>query len=119
MSKSIDDLRFELNIYLNQSQCEDVYSFIEEYEKALIKSKPITYKHFGLVAIPTDLYNACKSVVPEAKLNSFIKRIYHTINTTQGSELRKYLNNKIIKEFENLYMEYSNVTTEEARRHYN
>lgn len=120
MSKrTIDDLRFELNIYLTQSQCEDVYRFIEEYENALLKSKPMKVKHFGLISIPMDLYNACKQIVPEQKLNAFIKRIYHTINTSQGSKLRKYLNQKIIEQFESLYEEYSNVTTEEARKHYN
>lgn len=119
MKKSLEDLRFELNIYLNESSCQDVYGFISEYEQAVKKSEPIKLKRFGIIAVPLDLYNACKQIVPEAKLKSFERKLYHLCNTTKRENIYKFINKEIVEQFEQLYQEYSNVNTEEAKRNYN
>ena len=119
MKKSLDDYRFELNIYLRKAECPDPESFIEGYEKILKLSEPIKFKHIGVLRVPDDLYKACQQVVPQARFQQFIIRLQHYINTERDiSKLVKFKNN-ISTQFLDLYEEWSNVTTEEARGNYN
>ena len=48
MKKSLDNYRFELNIYLRKADCPDPEKFIEGYEKILKLSEPIKFRHIGL-----------------------------------------------------------------------
>lgn len=117
--KTIDDYRFELNIYLHKAGLDEPSDFIEKYEKILRLSEPIKFKHLGILRVPEDLYNACKSIVPKGILQRFENRLQHYLNTEKDiSEIIKFRNNISIQ-FLDLYNEWSNVTTEEAKSKYN
>lgn len=116
--KSLDDLRFEILCFLEEAGCPESNTLLEEYEKQLLLNKKITYKHIGPFRVPTDIYNACKLVVPKEVLQRYEQRLTHVINTTDPEKVRK-IQNYIVQQFISLYEEYSNVTTEEAKRHYN
>lgn len=116
--KTLDDYRFELNIYLQKAGCENVEDFIANYEKLLKLSEPIKFKHIGILRVPEDLYNACKAVVPSAKLREFENRLQHYLNTEKDITKIIRFRNNVATQFIDLYEEYSNVTTEEAKRHY-
>lgn len=119
MKKSLDDYRFELNIYLRKAECPDPESFIEGYEKVLKLSEPIKFKHLGILRVPEDVYKACKSIVPSSRFQQFLNRLQHYINTERDIvKLTKFKNN-ITNQFLDLYEEWSNVTTEEAKAKYN
>ena len=117
--KTIDDYRFELNIYLRKAGLDDPSDFIEKYEKILKLSEPIKFKHLGILRVPEDLYNACKSVVPSNVLNRFEQRLQHYLNTERDITKIIRFRNNISNEFLDLYNEWSNVTTEEAKTKYN
>ena len=117
--KTIDDYRFELNIYLRKAGLDDPSDFIEKYEKILKLSEPIKFKHLGILRVPEDLYNACKSVVPNSVLNRFEQRLQHYLNTERDITKIIRFRNNISNEFLDLYNEWSNVTTEEAKTKYN
>lgn len=117
--KTIDDYRFELNIYLRKAGLDDPSDFIEKYEKILKLSEPIKFKHLGILRVPDDLYNACKSVVPNSVLNRFEQRLQHYLNTERDITKIIRFRNNISNEFLDLYNEWSNVTTEEAKTKYN
>ena len=61
MKKSLDDYRFELNIYLRKADCPDPEKFIEGYEKVLKLSEPIKFRHIGILRVPEDVYKACQT----------------------------------------------------------
>lgn len=116
--KSLDDYRFELNIYLRKAECPDPDKFIDGYEKILKLSEPLKFKHIGILRVPEDLYKACQTVVPPAKLQQFINRLQHYLNTERDiMKLIKFRNN-ISTQFLDLYEEWSNVTSEEAKSKY-
>lgn len=118
MKKTIDDYRFELNIYLRKADCPDPEKFIEGYEKILKLSEPIKFKHIGVLRVPDDLYNACKKVVPSNRFQQFLNRLQHYLNTEKDiTKLIKFRNN-ISTQFLDLYEEWSNVTTQECERNY-
>lgn len=119
MKKTIDDYRFELNIYLRQAGVEDPSSFIEKYEKLLRQSEPIKFKHLGILRVPEDLYKACQSVVPKEVLIKFENRLQHYLNTEQDINKIIRFRNNIAEQFTDLYNEWSNVQTEETKKHYN
>lgn len=119
MKKSLDDYRFELNIYLRKAECPDPESFIEGYEKILKLSEPIKFKHIGILRVPEDVYKACQTIVPPSRFQQFLNRLQHYINTERDiAKLTKFKNN-ISTQFLDLYEEWSNVTTEEAKAKYN
>lgn len=119
MKKSLDDYRFELNIYLRKAECPNPESFIEEYERLLKLSEPIKFKHIGILRVPEDVYKACQTIVPPNRFQQFLNRLQHYINTEQDIvKLTKFKNN-ISNQFLDLYEEWSNVTTEEAKAKYN
>lgn len=119
MKKSLDDYRFELNIYLRKADCPDPEKFIEGYEKVLKLSEPIKFRHIGILRVPEDVYKACQTIVPPARFQQFINRLQHYINTEQDIlKLTKFKNN-ISTQFLDLYEEWSNVTSEEAKAKYN
>ena len=119
MKKSLDDYRFELNIYLRKAECPDPESFIEGYEKVLKLSEPIKFKHIGILRVPEDVYKACETIVPSNRFQQFLNRLQHYINTERDIvKLTKFKNN-ISNQFLDLYEEWSNVTTEEAKAKYN
>jgi len=117
MSK-LEDLKFELTCYLTKAGCNNSLTLLEQFEAEILKHKSIQYKYFGVICIPLDLYNACKLIVPKEKLESYIQRIYHLLNTCNRKELFKIQNN-VVNQFISLYEEYSNVNTQEAERNYN
>lgn len=119
MKKTIDDYRFELNIYLNKAGVEDPMSFIENYERVLRLSEPIKYKHIGILRVPLEIYQACQAVVPKERLQQFENRLQHYLNTEKDIAKIVRFRNNISNEFLDLLQEWSNVTTEEAKRHYN
>lgn len=116
---TIDDYRFQLNIYLRKAGVEEPMDFIEQYEKILRLSEPVKYKHIGILRVPVDLYNACKKVVPEARLREFENRLQHYINTETDIQKIIRFRNNIANQFIDLYEEWTNVTTKEAERNYN
>lgn len=117
--KTIDDYRFELNLYLHKAGVDDPMNFIEQYEKILRLSEPIKYKHIGILRIPEDVYKACESVVPKARFQDYLKELQHFLNTEKDiTKIIKFRNN-ITTQFLDLYREYSNVTTEEQKSFYN
>ena len=117
--KSLDDYRFELNIYLKKAGLKNPEEFIENYEKILRLSEPIKFKHIGILRVPEDVYNACKVIVPSDIFQRFLNRLQHYLNTEKDiAKLIKFRNN-VSNEFLDLYNEWSNVTTEEAKKHYN
>lgn len=118
MKKTLDDLKLEILIYLKQTSCEEPLELLELYEKEILKSKKVKYKHIGCIAIPLDIYNACKAIVPKEKLQAYEKRIQHLINISNPEYINKVRNN-IVNQFISLYEEYSNVTTEEGKSFYN
>lgn len=119
MKKTIDDYRFELNMYLRKAGLEEPSDFIEKYEKVLRLSEPVKYKHLGVLRVPEDVYKACQSIVPKAVLQRFENRLQHYLNTEKDiGKLIKFRNN-ISTQFLDLYEEWSNVSTDEARKHYN
>lgn len=116
--KTLDDYRFELNIYLQKAGCENVEDFISNYEKLLRLSEPIKYRHIGILRVPEDVYKACQAVVPSARLREFENRLQHYLNTEKDiSKLIRFRNN-ISTQFLDLYEEWSNANTEEAKRNY-
>lgn len=119
MKKTLDDYRFELNIYLRQAGCENVEDFISNYERLLKLSEPVKYKHIGILRVPQDIYDACKTVVPKEVLQRFENRLQHYLNTEK--DLRKLIRfrNNISVQFIDLYNEWSNVNTEESKSKYN
>lgn len=117
--KTLDDYRFELNIYLQKAGLEDPSDFIEQYEKIVKLSEPIKFKHIGILRVPEDLYNACKQIVPPNRLKEFENRLQHYLNTERDIQKLIKFRNNISTQFLNLYEEWSNVNTEEARRNYN
>lgn len=119
VKKTIDDYRFELNLYLRKAGLDDPSDFIEKYEKILKVSEPIKFKHIGILRVPDDLYNACKAVVPSSVLNRFEQRLQHYLNTERDIAKIIRFRNNISNEFIDLYNEWSNVTTEEAKSKYN
>lgn len=119
MKKTIDDYRFELNIYLTKAGVNDPADFIEKYEKLIKTGEPMKYKHIGMLRVPEDLYKACQAVVPKEVLQRFENRLQHYLNTEVDiGKIIKFRNNVTIQ-FEDLYNEWSNVRTEETKRHYN
>lgn len=119
MVKRLDDIRFEIICYLNNAGCPDSRKLLEQYDKALKREEPIKYKYIGLIVIPLDLYNACKSVVPPEVLNRFEERINHLMISEPDIKKALKIRNSIPEQFLDLYNEWSNVTTEEAKRNYN
>lgn len=119
VKKTIDDYRFELNLYLRKAGLDDPSDFIEKYEKILKVSEPIKFKHIGILRVPDDLYNACKSIVPANVLSRFEQRLQHYLNTERDIAKIIRFRNNISNEFIDLYNEWSNVTTEEAKSKYN
>lgn len=119
VKKTLNDYRFELNIYLKKAGVEEPQDFIYNYEKILKLSEPIRFKHLGILRVPQDIYDACKLVVPKEVLQRFENRLQHYINVEKDiGKLIKFSNN-ITSEFLDLYQEWSNVNTDEARRNYN
>lgn len=117
--KTIDDYRFELNMYLRKAGMEEPSDFIEKYEKILKLSEPIKFKHIGILRVPEDVYKACEAVVPKQRLQMFEQRLQHYLNTEKDiAKLIRFRNN-ISEQFLDLYREWSNVTTEEIKRNYN
>ena len=119
MKKTIDDYRFELNLYLMKAGCEEPDKFIEGYEKALRLAESVKYKHIGILRVPLELYQACQLVVPKEVLQRFENRLQHYLNTERDiNKITKFRNN-ITTEFTDLYNEWSNVNTQEAKNNYN
>lgn len=119
MKKTINDYRFELNLYLHKAGLDDPQDFIEKYEKALRKAEPIKFKHIGILRVPEDLYKACEQIVPKEVMNRFEQRLQHYLNTEKDiNKIIKFRNN-ISDEYIDLYNEWSNVNTEETKTHYN
>lgn len=117
--KTLDDYRFELNLYLRKADCPDPEKFIDNYEKILKLSEPLKYKHIGILRVPEDLYKACQAIVPKEVLTRFETRLQHYLNTEKDiGKLIKFRNN-ISEQFTDLYNEWSNVTTEEIKSKYN
>lgn len=117
--KTLDEYRFELRCYLTKSGLDNVDDFIDNYEKLLKLSEPVKYKHIGLLRVPKDIYDACKVVVPKEVLQRFENRLQHYLNTEKDlNKIYKFRNN-ITGQFIDLYNEWSNVTTEEAKSKYN
>lgn len=117
--KTLDDYRFEIMCYLNNGGCQDAVELLDNYSKLLKLSEPVKYRHFGLIVVPLDLYNACKKVVPPAVLSDFEKRLNHLMQSEPDITKVLKLRNSIPQQYQNLYDEYSNVTTEETKKHYN
>lgn len=117
--KTIDDYRFELNIYLRKAGCEEPDDFIEKYEKLLKLSEPMKFKHLGILRVPEDLYKACQTVVPKEVLQRFENRLQHYLNTERDITKIIRFRNNIAVQFIDLYNEWSNVNTEEAKSKYN
>lgn len=117
--KTIDDYRFELNMYLRQAGVEEPSDFIEKYEKILRQSEPIKYKHIGILRVPEDVYKACQAIVPKGVLQRFENRLQHYLNTEKDIDKIMRFRNNITTQFLDLYNEWSNVTTEEAKSKYN
>lgn len=117
--KTIDDYRFELNLYLRKAGVEEPSDFIEKYEKTLRAAEPIKYKHLGILRVPDDLYRACQAVVPKEVLARFENRLQHYLNTEQDIKNIMRFRNNITEQFEDLYNEWSNVQTEETKKYYN
>lgn len=119
MKKTIDDYRFELNIYLQKAGLEEPSDFIEKYEKALKMAEPVKYKHLGILRVPEDLYKACQAIVPKEVMQRFENRLQHYLNTEKDFNKICRFRNNISTQFIDLYNEWSNVTTEEAKSKYN
>ena len=117
--KNFDDIKFELLMYLNKAHCPHPVEFLEKYNKLLRLEEPIKYKHIGLLVVPLDLYNACKQIVPPRILDEFEKRLNHLIQSEPNVQKALKIRNEVPLRFQSLYEEYTNVTTEEAKRHYN
>lgn len=117
--KTIDDYRFELNMYLRRAGLDEPSDFIEKYEKVLRQSEPIKYKHLGILRVPDDIYRACQAIVPKEVLQRFENRLQHYLNTEQDIRKITKFRNNITTQFEDLYNEWSNVTTEETKSKYN
>lgn len=117
--KTIDDYRFELNMYLRRAGLDEPSDFIEKYEKILRLSEPIKYKHLGILRVPEDVYKACQNVVPKEVLQRFENRLQHYLNTEKDIAKIIRFRNNISEQFLDLYNEWSNVTTEEAKSKYN
>lgn len=117
--KTVDDLRFEILCYLRLAGVEDAVELLEKYEKLLKMSQPIKYKHIGIYRVPLDIYNGCLQVVPKEVMQRFEQRLQHMINTEHDLQKLIKLRNNIPVQYIDLYNEYSNVTTEEAKSKYN
>lgn len=117
--KTFDDIRFEMLMYLTKAECPNPNEFIEDYNKLYRLTEPIKYKHIGLLVVPLDLYNACKRLVPPKVLDNFEKQLNHLIQSEPNIQKVLKIRNEVPIQFQNLYDEYSNVTTEEAKKHYN
>lgn len=116
--KTLDDYRFELNMYLRKAGLDEPSDFIEQYEKILKLSEPIKFKHLGILRVPEDLYNACKKIVPPKRLQEFENRLQHYLNTERDITKIIRFRNNISTQFLDLYEEWSNATTREAQRQY-
>lgn len=119
MAKQLDDIRFEIICYLNNAGCPDARKLLEQYDKALKREEPIKYKHIGMFQVPLDLYNACKSVVPPEILNRLEQKINHILMSEPDINKILKFRNSIPEQYQDLYNEWSNVTTQEAKSHYN
>lgn len=118
MKKTIDDFRFELNIYLTKAGVENPMDFIEQYEKILRMSEPIKFKHIGILRVPEDVYKACEKIVPANRFREFLNRLQHYLNTEKDIKKLIQFRNNISTQFLDLYNEWSNVQSEEAKRNY-
>lgn len=116
--KTLDDYRFELNVALTRCGIEDVESWIDKYEKLIKGSIKLTFHYIGPLRVPDEIYRACQMIVPKEVLQRYEQRLVHLLNTSSTKDVDRMKNN-ITQSFLDLYEEWSNVDTAEARVNYN